>query len=115
MPRPCKSRRINGINEVHYFKPKGIPMMELDEVQLTIDELEAVRLADMEELYQADAAEKMNISRQTFGNIIKSAHKKIAEALVLGKAIRVDGGCIELEGQFPRRRHRRGQGQNFDK
>ena len=114
MPRPCKFRRINGINEVHYFKPKGIPMIKLDEVQLTIDELEAVRLADMEELYQADAAEKMNISRQTFGNIIKSARKKIAEALVIGKAIRVEGGRIELTDQFPRRRNRLGRGQNFD-
>ena len=86
-------------------------MMELDEVQITIDELEAVRLADIEQLYQADAAEKMNVSRQTFGNIIKSAHKKIAEALVLGKAIRVAGGCIEIEEEFPRHRTRHGRGQ----
>jgi len=60
-----------------------------------LDELEAVRLADFAELYQEDAARKMNVSRQTFGNIIKSAHKKIADALLQGKALKIEGGFIK--------------------
>lgn len=69
-------------------------MCALDEVCLGVDEMEAIRLADLEELYQTDAAEKMNVSRQTFGNIIREAHKKIADALVNGKALKIDGGPI---------------------
>ena len=64
----------------------------LEEVVLTIDEFEAVRLADLEGLYQEQAAEKMNVSRQTFGRIIESARKKVAEALVQGKALKIGGG-----------------------
>jgi len=67
----------------------------LEEVNLTLDELEAIRLADLTELYQEDAAKKMNISRQTFGNIINSAHKKIADALLNAKALKIEGGNIE--------------------
>lgn len=93
MPRPCKNRKINGRFDVTYFKPAGIPMRDLEEVSLGIDELEAIRLADMEELYQTDAADKMGVSRQTFGNIVKSAHKKIATALISGNAIRVERGA----------------------
>jgi len=70
----------------------------LEEVNLTLDELEAVRLADLEELYQEDAAKKMNISRQTFGNIINSAHKKIADVLLNAKALKIEGGTIERVG-----------------
>ncbi len=64
----------------------------LEAVELAPDELEAIRLADYEELYQEQAAEKMGVSRQTFGLIISRAHKKVAEALTHGKAIRVEGG-----------------------
>jgi predicted DNA-binding protein (UPF0251 family) len=67
----------------------------LEEVNLALDELEAVRLADLEGLYQEDAAKKMNISRQTFGNIVNSAHKKIADALLNGKALKIEGGVVE--------------------
>jgi len=67
----------------------------LEEVKLALDELEAVRLADLEGLYQEDAAKKMNISRQTFGNIINSAHKKIADALLNAKALKIEGGTVE--------------------
>jgi predicted DNA-binding protein (UPF0251 family) len=73
-----------------YFKPQNIPAAELTEVILEVDELEAVRLADMEGNYQADAAKQMGISRQTFGNIIFSARAKIAEALIKGKALRIN-------------------------
>jgi predicted DNA-binding protein (UPF0251 family) len=70
-------------------------MDRLEEVYLALDELEAVRLADWEGLYQEDAAKKMNISRQTFGNIINAAHKKIANALLHAKALRIEGGVVE--------------------
>ena len=70
-------------------------MDALEEVNLTLDELEAIRLADLTELYQEDAAKKMNISRQTFGNIINSAHKKIADALLNAKALKIEGGTVE--------------------
>jgi len=68
----------------------------LEEVDLTLDELEAVRLADLEGLYQEDAAVKMNVSRQTFGNIVTSAHKKIADALLNGKALHIKGGVVQM-------------------
>jgi len=71
-------------------------MSMLEEIGLTLDELEAIRLADLEGLYQEDAAVKMNVSRQTFGNIINSAHKKIADALLNGKALRIKGGVVQM-------------------
>ena len=90
MPRPCKHRNISGQFSCDYFKPRGIGLHFLDEVELAPDELEALRLADYEGMYQADAAEKMKISRQTFGNIVESARKKVADALIHGKAIRIE-------------------------
>ena len=95
MPRPCRCRRIRCRPDTNYFKPRGIPLDALEEVNLTLDELEAIRLADLTELYQEDAAKKMNVSRQTFGNIINSAHKKIADALLNAKALKIEGGNIE--------------------
>jgi predicted DNA-binding protein (UPF0251 family) len=68
----------------------------LQEVCLALDEFEAIRLADIEGLYQEDAAGKMNISRQTFGNIIESAHKKIADVIVNGKALKIEGGVVKM-------------------
>jgi predicted DNA-binding protein (UPF0251 family) len=67
----------------------------LEEVVLLKDELEAIRLADLDEKYQQEAADNMNVSRQTFGNIIRSAHQKIADALVNGKALKIKGGVVE--------------------
>lgn len=89
MARPIKCRRVACDVTASYFKPQGIPLCELDEVRLELDELEALRLADAEGLYQADAAARMGISRQTFGNIIARAHKKVASALLQGKALRL--------------------------
>lgn len=97
MSRPVKCRRIGFVPDVLYFKPAGIPMRDLEEVELTLDELEAIRLADLKGLYQEDAAGHMNISRQTFANILVSAHNKIAEYLILGKALRIEGGIIEMK------------------
>ena len=98
MPRPCRCRRIRCKPDTNYFKPRGIPLDMLEEVNLTLDELEAVRLADWERLYQEDAARKMDISRQTFGNIVNSAHKKIADALLNGKALKIEGGPVKKVG-----------------
>ncbi len=96
MPRPMKCRIITEMPNYLAFKPVGTPMEVLQKVVLTLDEFEALRLADFEELYQEDAAEKMNVSRQTFGNIIKSARKKISEALITGKAICIEGGDVTI-------------------
>ena len=98
MPRPFCRRRIEFMPGVRYFKPGGIPMHSLEEIILSIDELEAVRLADYEGMYQEQAAEKMHISRPTFGRIIESAHKKIADALVNGRALKIEGGAVEMDG-----------------
>jgi len=96
MARPKQCRRVGSIPESDYFKPRGIPLSVLEEVVLTVDEFEAVRLADLEGFYQEQAAEKMNISRQTFGRIIEAAHKKVADALVKGKALKIEGGEFEM-------------------
>lgn len=96
MPRPRQCRRVAQLPNVTYYKPQGVPLRTLEQVALTVDELEAIRLADMEGLYQEEAAQRMNISRQTFGRIIIEAHRKIAEALVHGKALSIDGGAIEV-------------------
>jgi len=96
VPRPRNCRRVGSMPESDYFKPRGIPLSMLEEVILTVDEFEATRLADLEGLYQEQAAEKMNVSRQTFGRIIDSAHQKVAEALVKGKALKIEGGEFEM-------------------
>jgi predicted DNA-binding protein (UPF0251 family) len=96
MARPKQCRRVGIMPGSNYFKPKGIPLSVLEEVVLAMDEFEAIRLADLEGLYQEQAAERMKVSRQTFGRIIESAHRKIAEALVKGKALKVEGGEFEM-------------------
>ena len=96
MPRPRHCRRVAQLPQANYYKPRGIPLALLEEVVLTVDELEAIRLTDLEGLYQAEAAEKMSISRQTLGRILDSAHKKIATALVHGKALLIEGGPIQI-------------------
>ncbi len=99
MTRPCKCRRVSGQPRSFLFKPCGVPFHELQETCLTLDELEAVRLADLGELYQEEAALRMGVSRQTFGNIIRSAHGKIADALVNAKSLKIAGGMVELDRQ----------------
>jgi predicted DNA-binding protein (UPF0251 family) len=107
-PRYC--RRVASLPQSNYYKPRGIPLTALRHTTLTFDELEAIRLTDLQGLYQADAAVKMNISRQTLGRILESAHKKIADALVNGRALEINGGTVEFaEGGSPHRfRHGRG-------
>ena len=99
MPRPCCQRRVGFVPGVTYFKPAGIPLTELEEVIVTLDELEALRLADLHGLYQEQAAEQMKISRPTFARIVEAARKKVAEALIHGKALRLEGGPITVKGE----------------
>jgi predicted DNA-binding protein (UPF0251 family) len=96
MARPRNCRRVGSVPQSNYFKPRGIPLSLLDEVILTVDEFEAIRLADLESLYQEQAAKRMNVSRPTFGRIVESAHKKVADALVKGKALKIEGGEFEM-------------------
>lgn len=92
MPRPLKHRRIWFKPGVIHFKPAGVPLASLEEIVLTMGEFEAIRLKDMENMDQIEAAKKMNVSQPTFNRILSSARKKVAEALVKGKAIRIEGG-----------------------
>jgi predicted DNA-binding protein (UPF0251 family) len=81
---------------ITYFKPAGIPLRALEEIYLTVEEAEAIRLKDLEGLEQEEGAEKMNISRPTFQRVLASARQKIAEAILNGKAIRIEGGNFEV-------------------
>lgn len=99
MGRPHKERRVEQLPPVTHYKPAGIPLHNLDEVTLTIEEMEAIRLADIEQLDQAAAAVRMEVSRPTFHRIVNTAHQKIATALWGGNALRVDGGTFRVEHQ----------------
>jgi predicted DNA-binding protein (UPF0251 family) len=96
MPRPVKCRRVAAIPGVNFFKPAGVPLRELDETCLTVEEMEALRLKDMEAMDQQDCAQQMSISRPTFQRVLQSARKKMADALLNGKAIRIEGGNFRL-------------------
>ena len=89
-------RRVSSIPLVNYFKPTRAPMIVLEEVQLLVEEAEAIRLKDLEKLEQEQCAEKMNISQSTFSRLLDSARQKIADALLNGKAIRIGGGNYEM-------------------
>jgi len=96
MSRPPKCRRVNFVPEVTYFKPAGIPLRVLEEVCLSVEEAEAIRLKDHEGMNQEPCAERMSISRPTFRRVLESARQKIADALLHGKAIRIEGGNFEM-------------------
>jgi len=96
MARPKRCRKIAAHPGCGLFKPAGVPARTLSEVNLTVDEFEALRLADHLGQYQQEAAGQMGISRQTFGRIIDAARKKVATALVEGFAIRIEGGEVEM-------------------
>jgi predicted DNA-binding protein (UPF0251 family) len=108
MPRPRRFRRVWLEPNVTYFKPAGVRMIDLDESIITVDEFEAVRLKDMENLDQEECAKKMKISQPTFNRLILSARKKIADAIVNGKAIKIKGGVYKMAG-FGRGRGGRGR------
>ncbi len=92
MPRPKHDRHIADPPRVTYFKPQGVPMICLEEVRLSVEGLEALRLADFEGLGAAEAAERMRVSRHTFGRVLAEARRVIARALVGGLALRIEGG-----------------------
>jgi uncharacterized protein len=102
MPRPLCCRRIAHLPVASVFAPRGRPAPPCDAVILTLDELEALRLADLDGLYQEHAATQMAVSRSTFGRIVETAHRKVAEALVHGKALRIEGGTIAAHAAPPR-------------
>ncbi len=102
MPRPQKCRQVSNLPNVIFFKPAGIPMTRLEEVSLTVDEYEAMRWADTENLQHDAAALRMGISRPTFTRTLTRAHRKVAAALVYGKALRINGGNYQLNAVWPK-------------
>ena len=96
MVRPRKDRFVAFNPHVSYFKPRGIPMLALDEVKLTVDEREAIRLSDLLGLSHEEAGGRMGVSRATFGRIIQRARNVVADALINGKAINVEGGNYQI-------------------
>jgi len=89
-------RRVDSLPRVTYFKPAGVPLSHLQEARLSVEEAEAIRLKDIEGLEQDGCAQKMSVSRSTFARILLSARQKIADALLNGKAIRIEGGNYEM-------------------
>ena len=115
MPRPTKPRQVRHDPQVVFFKPAGVPMRYLEEESLGRDELEALRLADLEGHSHEEVGQMMNVSRATAGRILAEARRKTASALVHGRAIRVEGGTVEtlseLEvGDCENRKPGRGRG-----
>ena len=102
MVRPKKNRLVAFNPEISYFKPRGIPMVDLEDVRLTVDERESVRLSDLLGLSYEEAGQRMGVSRATFGRIIQRARKIIADALINGKAINVEGGNYTITNEEAR-------------
>ncbi len=98
MPRPKCCRQIGGMPGRTCFHPEGSASSPCGEVSLSLDEYEAIRLADLEGLYQEQAAIRMNVSRQTFGRIVETARRKVADVLVHGKTLRIEGGVVSTRG-----------------
>ena len=95
MPRPRSQRRIKFNPQITIFKPQGVPMRTLDWTELSMEEMEALRLYEIEELSQTECAKKMNTSQSTIQRILDGAHKKIAQALIMGRAIKINDGDIK--------------------
>jgi predicted DNA-binding protein (UPF0251 family) len=89
-------RRVDYLPRITSFKPAGVPVAQLQETRISIEEVEAIRLKDLEGLEQEESARKMNVSRSTFARILLAARQKMADALLNGKAIRIEGGNYEL-------------------
>ena len=96
MPRPTCCRNVEFPPDTILFKPAGVPAGRLEQVELQLDEFEAIRLADLEGLYHCDAAAAMNVSRQTFGRVLESGRRKVAQALVHGTSILIKGGVVKM-------------------
>jgi len=87
---------VDAVPGVTYFKPAGIPLRFLDEIRLSVEEAESIRLKDLEGLQQVEAAQKMGVSRATFQRVLSSARRKVADALLRGKAVRIEGGSFQV-------------------
>ncbi|MEA3429935.1 MAG: DUF134 domain-containing protein [Nanoarchaeota archaeon] len=98
MVRPRKVKLVNFEPGATYFKPRAVPLTQLEEVELTIDELETLRLSNIEKLSQVDAAKKMQVHQSTFQRTLVRAREKITDALVNGKAIKIHGGEYKMPG-----------------
>jgi predicted DNA-binding protein (UPF0251 family) len=96
MARPAKLRCVARLPNASLFKPAGIPASGLESVRVSLEELESMRLKDLEGLEQEECAQQMRISRPTFHRILESARKKLTDALINGKAIQIEGGNFEL-------------------
>ena len=96
MTRPFKCRKVTSEPRAYYFKPRAVPLCELEEIILQLDEFQALKFTDLERKSQTAAAHSMKISRQTFGNILASARRKLADAVVNGKALKIEGGPVEV-------------------
>ena len=99
MVRPKKNRIVAFKPNASYFKPRGIPMIDLIEVCLTVDEREAIRLADLLGMSHEEAGKSMGVSRATVGRIVQRARKVVADALINGKAIKIEGGNYSISGE----------------
>ncbi len=99
MARPVKWRHVAALPQATYFKPAGVPLRALEDVALTVEEAEAIRLKDLEGLEQEECAESMRVSRPTFHRVLQSARRKVADVLVNGKALRIQGGNFALARQ----------------
>lgn len=93
MPRPRKCRNVNALPGTTYFKPRGVPVNQLTEQVLELECFEALRLVEIAGLKHDEAAAQMHISRQTFGRILADARRSVAEALVYGRALRIQSGA----------------------
>lgn len=103
MSRPPCRKQIAGEPRCCTFSPKAVPGPELEEIIVTLDELESIRLVDLLGLYQEEASARMNVSRPTLGRILEKAHRKVADALYHGKILRIQGGCVELRRDAEKR------------
>jgi len=96
MARPRRIRRISFQPDVTYFKPAGVPMVNLKESSLSFDELEAIRLMDSEGLDQTQSAKKMKISQSTLSRLLREGRKKLADAIIQGNALKIQGGNFKM-------------------
>jgi len=100
MPRPQDNRIVHEPPLFSEFKPMGVRGRNLEQIQLTLDEFEALRLADYMGLMHAEAADEMEISRSTFTRLIEKARKKIADFLIQGKLLTIEGGSIHFRNNI---------------
>jgi predicted DNA-binding protein (UPF0251 family) len=99
LPRPRRRRWVGHEPGVTFFKPRGVPMNQLEEITISIEEYEALKLADLQGKSQKDSAERMGVSQPTFNRLLSAARKKISNAIVNGKAIKIEGGHYVITSQ----------------